>query len=726
MSISSIGNGANSVGSISSTLIQSLTNISNQLDTLQAELGTGQAATTYSGLGAQSGLTVQLEAQLSALSGYNNTITNVGNNISIAQTVLTQIGTVASSVQQAAVQPLAFAVDNTGQTTTQKTAGTQFDALLSALNTQAGNSYLFSGTAVNTPSVATADQILNGTGAQAGLKQVIAERNQADLGTNGLGRLVIPAASTGPATLAGSGATLAPDQATGTGTVGGLTSATTLASLGVQQGDVITVSDGVNQTNYTAGPGATVGSLMAGLSNQPGGANVTVTLVSGELQLQSNDSTSTISISDNNVTPGSDISAIGFGTGNTSFTPNTLISQGAVTAGQTLTLAVGSNAALTITFGTGAGQVSTLAGLDQALQSLAGGTASVNPQNGDLDVTASNPADSINVGGTANLTEFGVQASTTPPSGVVTVSEDAAGSPFGFKLAGVTSTLTGATVTGPSGSPAGIAIDLDSNPDPGDSITFNFNLPDGTTASLALQATTTSPPGTNQFTIGATPAATAANLQAALTTAVKTLAATQLSAASAMEAGRNFFGNPPLRVGGPPFATATTLVNGTSANTFSWYTGENGSTPALQTAVAQVGQSSTVSYGMRANEPALSSTVAAVAVLAAVTYSSSDPNAAASYTGLTQRVSTALNGTPGAQSISDIEASLAAAQTTITAAQSNNSQTQTTLTNMLQQIEGVNQDQVGSEILQLQTDLEASMSTTARMSQISLVNYLPA
>ena len=33
--------------------------------------------------------------------------------------------------------------------------------------------------------------MLNGTGAQAGLKQVIAERQQADLGTNGLGRLVI-------------------------------------------------------------------------------------------------------------------------------------------------------------------------------------------------------------------------------------------------------------------------------------------------------------------------------------------------------------------------------------------------------------------------------------------------------------------------------------------------------------------------------------------------------
>src|SRR5665811_1299553 len=68
------------------------------------------------------------------------------------------------------------------------------DQILSLLNTQGGNGYLFSGSGLNQPSVDTADHILNGNGAQAGLKQVIAERNQADLGADGLGRLVIPAA----------------------------------------------------------------------------------------------------------------------------------------------------------------------------------------------------------------------------------------------------------------------------------------------------------------------------------------------------------------------------------------------------------------------------------------------------------------------------------------------------------------------------------------------------
>ena len=281
-------------------LIQSALDINKQLDDLQRQLGSGQKSDTYAGLGSQSGIAVALNAQLSAINSFDDTITNVGTTISLQQTVLQQIANIGSTVQAATVQP-SFAIDSTGQTTAQKTAQSQLDQILSLLNTQGGNGYLFSGSGLNQPSVDTADHILNGNGAQAGLKQVIAERNQADLGADGLGRLVIPAA-----------------------------------------------------------------------------------------------------------------------------------------------------------------------------------------------------------------------AGTT-----VSVSEDAASSPFGLKLAAVNSTLTGATVTGPAGSPAAISVDLGaSNPNNGDTITYTFALPDGTSQTLQLQATTSAPPGPNQFTIGATPAATAANLQAALTAGV--------------------------------------------------------------------------------------------------------------------------------------------------------------------------------------------------------------
>ena len=50
-------------------------------------------------------------------------------------------------------------------------------------------------------------------------------------------------------------------------------------------------------------------------------------------------------------------------------------------------------------------------------------------------------------------------------------------------------------------------------------------------------------------------------------------------AASAVAAGNDFFNtdasHPPQRVDGPPFDTATALVDGTAANTVAWYTGDN-------------------------------------------------------------------------------------------------------------------------------------------------------
>jgi hypothetical protein len=253
-------------------------------------------------------------------------------------------------------------------------------------------------------------------------------------------------------------------------------------------------------------------------------------------------------------------------------------------------------------------------------------------------------------------------------------------------------------------------------------------LPDGSSQTITLQATTASPPGANQFTIGATATATATNLQSALSTAVSNLAQTALPAASALAASNNFFSSdPPQRVdpGSPPdFATATSLQNGTTADTVFWYTGENGATPAMQTATAQVSPTTSIAYGMRANEQAISTLVANVAVLAAATYSASNTNAQASYQALSQSVTANLDGQPGTQKISDIEADLANAQATVSNAGALNTQTQSTLQNMLQGIEGVDQNKIGEDILTLQNNLSASMSVTARLAQLSLVNYI--
>jgi flagellar hook-associated protein 3 FlgL len=497
-----------SISAKSMMAVQSIMQTRAELDQLQAQLGTGQKSTTYAGLGTGRGLSVTLNSQLSALSSFDDTIAQLGVRLDIGQQTLGQIATLGASVKTSALTST-FNLGGGGQTVEQTGAASSLDQVLSLLNTKVGNRYMFSGSATDAPTTASTDAILNGDATHAGFKQVAAERLQADLGANGLGRLVV--ARTGPA---------------------------------------------------------------------------------------------------------------------------------------------------------------------------------------------------------------------------LSISEDAAGSPFGFKISGITTNVTGATVTAPTGSPPSESISFaGSSPAAGQTVTLQLALPDGTSTKITLTATTSTSPGPNEFTVGGSNGATVNSLKAAVNTALGTEAKTSLTAASAMAAANNFFNidasHPPQRVAGPPFATATALRDGTSADTVSWYTGEAGSDPARSTASARVDPTISVSYGMRANEQAFTSMIGAMAVYATKTYSSSDPNASAAYAAMSQRVVTSLDGPPGQQKVSDIEAELAGAQTTIAATKDRHAQTSATVTDMLQSITGVSPEEVGTKILALQTSLQATLQTTAMMYQTSILNYLP-
>ncbi|HEY0868771.1 MAG TPA: hypothetical protein VGD55_00085 [Acidothermaceae bacterium] len=620
----------NSINYASSLLGQSVRNINNQLSDLSTQLSTGVKSTNYAGMGVNEGFAVAARAQLANISAFGDTMTNVNTIIAAANTALQSLSDTGGQVQSnAAATPQNLT--SAGQTIGQQNAQSELSSIVGILNTQVGDRYIFSGTAINTPAVASADDILNGTGTQAGLKQVIAERQQADLGTSGLGRLVI----------------------------------------------------------------------------------------------------------------------------------------------------------------------------------------------------------------------------SSPTTTQVQVAEDVAGSPFGLKLSSVSSSLTNATVTGPSGSPPAVAVDLTAgNPNSGDQISFNFNLPDGTSESIQLTASSAVPTPTGSFAIGATPAATTANLNAALNTAISTLANTSLVAASAVEAGDNFFntdstatgsvannqaatpapitgatalsgaagtnslsasfaagdtitvngtpitfvasgatGNqlnvtdsvqtllskidqitgsstpstidggaitlhtdnaatlsitssnttafaalgftgtvtaaqPPLRVSGTPLGSATSLVNG-SANTVAWYTGNSGPGSARASSTVRVDSSQTVQFGAQANEQAIRQQLQSIAVYAAVTLPASGTNSPAAVAALSER--TAANLTPqiGQQTIQDIQTDFAAAQSAMKDATARQTQTQTALQNLVDQTEGISQDQVASEILALQNSLQASYQTTSMLSQLSLTKFLP-
>jgi flagellar hook-associated protein 3 FlgL len=315
-----------------------------------------------------------------------------------------------------------------------------------------------------------------------------------------------------------------------------------------------------------------------------------------------------------------------------------------------------------------------------------------------------------------------------PNATSVAVTEDAV-SPFGFKLASISGNLTGATFTGPAGAPPSVGVDLGAtNPNAGESIRVSLNLPDGSKRDVTLTATNAMPAGPNEFTIGANSTVTAGNLQAALSQTLGALAGSELAAASAIAAGNDFFNtdasNPPKRVGGPPFASATALVNGTPANTVGWYTGDNGTDPARSTAVARADQSLVLSYGMRANETALRRTLQSIAVFAATSYSTTDPNAEASYAALRQRLASDLEGPPNQQKLSDIQGELAGVQNALATSKTRHTQTKSTLQGLLDQVEGISNEQVAAEILSLQTTLQASLQTSAILLQTNLLKFL--
>jgi hypothetical protein len=181
---------------------------------------------------------------------------------------------------------------------------------------------------------------------------------------------------------------------------------------------------------------------------------------------------------------------------------------------------------------------------------------------------------------------------------------------------------------------------------------------------------------------------------------------------------------PPLRVSGSSLGSATSLVNG-SANTVSWYTGNTGPGSARSTATIRIDQAQSVQFGAQANEQAIRQVLQSVAVYAASTTSPTGTNSGAEVSALSQRIAANLTPQAGQQTISDIQTDFADAQTTMKDAQARQTQSQNALQTLIDQTEGISQDQVASQILQLQTSLQASYQTTSMLSQLSLVKFLP-
>jgi flagellar hook protein FlgE len=222
-----------------------------------------------------------------------------------------------------------------------------------------------------------------------------------------------PIAGVAPqAAVIGTGATLSPDAvavATGSADI----SALPVGGVGG------TLS--INGTNINVAATDSAAAIVTKINAQTATTGVTASLnASNRLVLTGADATTNVVVGAGSST--ALLGQLGLAAGTTNAT--NLLTENAVSPGQTLTFQVGAQPSLTVTFGTGAGQVETLAQLNTALSSLAGGAASVNSTNGNISVAAASPTALIAVGGTATASAFGIQHPLALPANGTVVGND--------------------------------------------------------------------------------------------------------------------------------------------------------------------------------------------------------------------------------------------------------------------------------------------------------------
>lgn len=207
-----------------------------------------------------------------------------------------------------------------------------------------------------------------------------------------------------------SGGNLKPDApATVTGTINNLVGGTTLASLGVNVGDTLTVNDGTSTTTYTAAAGETVADLVTAIGG--GAAAVSCAIVDGKVQIVSDNAVDTLTVGGNNAGN----AALRLGLSTAPEAPTNLLTQGidpntqlVITVRNVSTGAV--TGALPITFGTGAGKVATIAQLQAAI-SGAGGVGTIGltgavAASGAMTLTATNSGQQIDIADGTNKLGF--------------------------------------------------------------------------------------------------------------------------------------------------------------------------------------------------------------------------------------------------------------------------------------------------------------------------------
>lgn len=327
------------------------------------------------------------------------------------------------------------------------------------------------------------------------------------------------------------------------------------------------------------------------------------------------------------------------------------------------------------------------------------------------DSTLSGRLDVARVGTVASITENG-------------------GDVFGFQLdpvAGASSSSSNIVTTGPAGSPDTLSFEVRGSINVGETVRFSLDLPDGSKHDIVLTSTDDPDAGPGTFMIDPDYAVTAQNIADAVSHELDHVARRDLVAASATQAGHDFFdNNPPLRVVPDAltgFAGATSTV-GDDVNTVIWYQGEDGPLDARLTATTRVDDGVQVAYGARANEDALRTTVREMAVFSSHIFDVDDPSSADRYTQIAVRSREALDDPSGGNLPRSIALEVGTASTLMEATRERHRATNAIFSDILDKTDGVTEEEVAAKLLNIKTRLETTYTVTSILSDLSLVNYM--
>jgi hypothetical protein len=167
------------------------------LNSKSVQLATGKIATTNSGLGSSVYQTLDLQSRLSACDLYSDSIVSVGTDITTSINAVSSLSVAANATKNGALAAVNSS-DAAGRSSRQTQLKSVLTSLLGYVNTRGVNGYIFGGANTSSPPAESIDTILGGdaSAGKDGLTKLVAERQQADLGSDGLGRMAITGTTT--------------------------------------------------------------------------------------------------------------------------------------------------------------------------------------------------------------------------------------------------------------------------------------------------------------------------------------------------------------------------------------------------------------------------------------------------------------------------------------------------------------------------------------------------